>query len=284
MHVAVAAAVAHASTQQRDHRNNKQRTVTTRRERFSDGDKSCDEPIIPQVSGYCLCEGNVTAARCALGVAASGWAGRRANSRQPAAAAGSAMSPERLGRSQRNSGLDLSTSRWCRQGEQGPSWPLTLQASNCCRSTPQLLRDHSPAEASRDAQGVAQRAPAAGSDGAGGGGSSRCRRLARMQRAGRLWRPLRITSCGQSDRMEVREQLQLRTTLPATAAPNATAHACARAHITLSLAHTSRARRTTLLDKLWRTFDTSVPIPEVRSACWPRSCECGGRACAAAPI
>jgi len=36
-------------------------------ERFAQGDKSCDAEIIPQISGYCLCEGNITTARCALG-------------------------------------------------------------------------------------------------------------------------------------------------------------------------------------------------------------------------
>lgn len=33
------------------------------RERFAPGDKDCDTEIIPQISGYCLCEGNITTAR-----------------------------------------------------------------------------------------------------------------------------------------------------------------------------------------------------------------------------
>lgn len=67
----------------------------TRRERFSDGDKSCDEPIIPQVSGFCLCEGNVTAAR---------WAGRWWHRRGRATAArDTAMRVQRGQRSQPNS-------------------------------------------------------------------------------------------------------------------------------------------------------------------------------------
>ncbi|GBF93077.1 hypothetical protein Rsub_05688 [Raphidocelis subcapitata] len=36
-------------------------------ERFAQGDKGCDEVIIPQISGYCLCEGNVTTARVSCG-------------------------------------------------------------------------------------------------------------------------------------------------------------------------------------------------------------------------
>lgn len=36
-------------------------------ERFSPGDKGCEFRIGPEVSGYCLCEGNVTAARAACG-------------------------------------------------------------------------------------------------------------------------------------------------------------------------------------------------------------------------
>jgi len=38
---------------------------STPSERFAPGDKSCNDEIIPQISGYCLCDGNVTAARCA---------------------------------------------------------------------------------------------------------------------------------------------------------------------------------------------------------------------------
>jgi len=36
-------------------------------ERFAGGDKGCDVAIGPAISGYCLCEGNVTAARAACG-------------------------------------------------------------------------------------------------------------------------------------------------------------------------------------------------------------------------
>lgn len=35
------------------------------RERYSGGDRGCDDVIYPGVSGYCLCEGNVTTSRCA---------------------------------------------------------------------------------------------------------------------------------------------------------------------------------------------------------------------------
>ncbi|KIZ05690.1 hypothetical protein MNEG_2267 [Monoraphidium neglectum] len=36
-------------------------------ERYGPGDKGCDDEIMPQVSGYCLCEGNVTTARVTCG-------------------------------------------------------------------------------------------------------------------------------------------------------------------------------------------------------------------------
>jgi hypothetical protein len=55
------------------------RRVPPRSERFAPGDKSCDDVIIPQISGYCLCEGNVTTARCA---ARAGRPGQRARLEQ----------------------------------------------------------------------------------------------------------------------------------------------------------------------------------------------------------
>jgi hypothetical protein len=60
--------------------------VKTPSQRFSQGDKSCDEEILPEVSGYCLCEGNITTARCGGGWAA---AGRRPGGGRAAAAASS---------------------------------------------------------------------------------------------------------------------------------------------------------------------------------------------------
>ncbi|GBF98544.1 pantothenate synthetase [Raphidocelis subcapitata] len=35
--------------------------------RYEGGDKGCDDVIIPQISGYCLCEGNITTARVTCG-------------------------------------------------------------------------------------------------------------------------------------------------------------------------------------------------------------------------
>eukprot|EP00877_Chromochloris_zofingiensis_P001672 jgi/Chrzof1/11505/UNPLg00438.t1 len=36
-------------------------------DRYAPGDKPCDEVIIPQISGYCLCDGNITTARVTCG-------------------------------------------------------------------------------------------------------------------------------------------------------------------------------------------------------------------------
>lgn len=69
------------------------------RERYAQGDKSCDAPIIPAISGYCLCEDNITTARYASTTAWSSLAvrqvGRSGARRRRAVSHGAAAAWER---------------------------------------------------------------------------------------------------------------------------------------------------------------------------------------------